>query len=228
MRNNLIISGGIFHPFDESSDALASVLDDLDIDSQRFDDVDAGLDRLRSGAFDLVTINALRWGMMTDDKYEPYRHEWAYRMPQSSRDSLTGFVQSGGALLGLHTASICFDDWPEWGELLGGAWVWGHSHHPPLGPVMARPSRVTHIVNRDIGRIEVDDEIYHNLRLQPDVVPLLVGECETGGEPQPVCWAREVGAGRVVYDALGHDAASINNPQHRQLLQQAAGWLLRI
>jgi type 1 glutamine amidotransferase len=35
-----------------------------------------------------------------------------------------------------------------------------------------------------------------------------------------------VGQGRVVYDALGHDGASLNHPTHAQLLRDAAQWAL--
>ena len=72
----------------------------------------------------------------------------------------------------------------------------------------------------------MNDEIYHCLKLEPDVMPLLEGECAAGDGPQPIVWAREFGKGRVFYDALGHDAASVNHAQHRQLLQRAAQWLL--
>ncbi len=226
MRTNVIISGGIFHPFDESSEALASLLREVGIESDIVGDVDAGIGLLSDRKADMVTINALRWGMMTADKYEPYRAEWAYRMPRSSRDKLTAFVSSGGALLGMHTASICFDDWPEWGELLGGCWQWGTSHHPPVGPVSARPTGYAHAVTKDIQPFELNDEIYHDLALEADVEPLLVGTCEACEGSQPICWARSFGNGRVVYDALGHDAASIEHPQHRKLLVQAAMWLL--
>ena len=174
----------------------------------------------------MVTVNALRWGMMTADKYEPFRAEWAYQTPQTSRDTLTQFVQSGAALFGLHTASICFDDWPEWGRLLGAQWQWGTSHHPPLGPVTVRPTANHHAISQGLNQFEMNDEIYHCLKLEPDVMPLLEGECAAGDGPQPIAWAREFGKGRVFYDALGHDAASVNDAQHRQLLQRAAQWLL--
>lgn len=225
MSENLIITGGIFHPFDELSRALCEVLEEVGIRSYITEDMDAGLQSLTSGSYGMLTINALRWGMMTADKYEPYRAEWAYRMPPSSRDALRNFVVSGGALLGMHTASICFDDWPEWGALLGGRWRWGVSYHPPLGPVSARPTMVSHAVTGGVEPFELTDEIYHDLELQPDVVPLVEGESPGGDGAQPVVWARSYGKGRVVYDALGHDAASINQPQHRRLLQQAARWL---
>lgn len=226
MHSNLIISGGIFHPFEESSAALADVLRGVGIESEVVVDVDRGLQALLDDDVDMLTINALRWGMQTGDKYAPYRAEWAYRMPQPSRDRLVNFVRGGGALLGMHTASICFDDWPEWGELLGGRWQWGVSHHPPLGPVSVSPTAHDHPVTRDIRPFDLTDEVYHDLALAADVVPLLVGECALSDGPQPVCWAREFGDGRVVYDALGHNAASLNESQHRRLLGQAARWLL--
>lgn len=226
MHKNLIISGGIYHPFADTSISLKEILGSIGIESEITEDVDAGIAALGQSGYDMVTFNALRWGMMTADKYEPFRAEWAYQTPQISRDSLMEFVESGGALLGLHTASICFDDWPGWGELLGGQWRWGESHHPPLGQVSVRPTSIQHAVSKGLTEFELNDEIYHALALEPDVVALLEGESPAGNGPQPVVWAREFGAGRVVYDALGHDAASISQPQHRQLLQQAAGWLL--
>lgn len=226
MSRNLIISGGIFHPFDESSAALADILAGSDIDSEITTDIDAAVARLAAGDIDLLTINALRWGMKTADKYEPYRAEWAYQAPATTRAGLTDFVRDGGALLALHTASICFDDWPGWGEIVGGRWIWGQSHHPPLAAVSARPTALAHPVTAGLEAFSLVDEVYHALELQPDVEPLLVAESEAGGARQPVCWARRFGTGRVVYDALGHDATSMKHPQHQRLLAQAARWLL--
>lgn len=225
MPRNLIITGGIFHPFEESSQALAEVLADAGIESETTFEMTAGLGSLAEGGYDMVTINALRWGMMTADKYEPYRDRWAYRLPEAAQQALTGFVRNGGALLGVHTASICFDDWPGWQQLLGGQWVWGESHHPPLGEVRAEPSGVSHPLMEGVAPFTVTDEVYHALSLAPDVVALL--EADTGDGAQPLVWAREVGRGRVVYDALGHDAASIEEPEHQRLLRQAGAWLVR-
>jgi type 1 glutamine amidotransferase len=39
-----------------------------------------------------------------------------------------------------------------------------------------------------------------------------------------VLWTHRYGAGRVVYDGLGHDAASLEHPVHRRLVQRAALW----
>ena len=41
---------------------------------------------------------------------------------------------------------------------------------------------------------------------------------------QPAVWTHRYGNGRAVYDSLGHDAASLQHPTHRRLLQRAALW----
>ncbi len=226
MPKNLILSGGIFHPFDESSQALTALLGELGIHSETVTDVDEAANRLHSGDFQMFTVNALRWGMMTADKYEPFRKQWAYQTPQSTRDAFTRFVQEGGALLGMHTASICFDDWPGWRDLLGGQWQWGTSHHPELGRVEATIVQHQHPVVHDASDFTLTDEVYHDLSPLSAVNILVHGLSANGGTTQPVLWTHNVGLGRVVYDALGHSAESIEHPQHKRILSNAARWLL--
>jgi type 1 glutamine amidotransferase len=39
-------------------------------------------------------------------------------------------------------------------------------------------------------------------------------------------WEREYGPATIFYDALGHDAASYDSPERRELLARSAHWLL--
>ena len=55
-----------------------------------------------------------------------------------------------------------------------------------------------------------------------------IAEHEEDGMRHPLIWAREVGASRVVYDALGHDTRSYDSPEHRELLTRALDWLSRV
>jgi type 1 glutamine amidotransferase len=218
---NVLLSGGIFHPFSETSAELAALLAPLGIETEIFEDVDEAVDALAGAA--LFTVNALRW-RMAGEKYDPHRDEWAFSLAEPKRERVASFVAGGGGLLGIHTASICFDDWPGWGELLGAAWIWGTSHHPPPGPFIAKPTAAGHPITRGIAAFEIEDEIYSALALEPDVVPLLASSEESGG--QPLLWARAVGRGRVVYDALGHDERALAHESHRRLLRRAALWSL--
>jgi type 1 glutamine amidotransferase len=172
---------------------------------------------------DLLSINALRWEMI-GEKYDPYRDTEAFTPSPSARSALQHYLTRGGALLGLHTASICFSDWPEWQSLLGGRWVWGSSWHPAPEPVTITIEPDT--VLSHLPAFTVHDELYSDLALEPDTTVLATGVSHAMVTPQPVIWQREVGQGRVVYDALGHDRASLNHPTHAQLLRDAAQWAL--
>jgi len=222
MAEHLIISGGIYHPFDETSAALAGLLEGHGIRCTITEDIEGALASL--GDYDLVTLNCIRWRMIQHEKYIPFRDEWAMELSQVGRDALTAHVQGGGGLLGLHTASICFDTWPEWKQLLGVAWQWGSSHHPDISDIKVEVNAAAHPIVDGIDDFEVHDEIYHHLAPADDAPGLLFAEADEGR--QPLMWARQVGAGRVVYDSLGHDAAAMFQPTHARILQRAALWSL--
>jgi uncharacterized protein len=223
---NLILYGGIFHPFKDSSKALAAQLNQVGIESEITDDIEAGLEQLATGCFHLLTINALRWNMEAE-KYDPYRDEWRFCLSASGRKIIDDFVSNGGGLIGLHTASICFEDWPTWSHILGAAWDWGHSFHPPAGAVDVIINDSAHPLTKGLPDFSIDyDEIYHQLKMETDVKCLLSAKANDDDGPQPLLWARDYGQGRVVYDALGHDANSVNHPLHSTILKRAARWVL--
>ena len=227
MAKNLILIGGIFHPFEEASEALADCLSGAGITSMITSDIEGGLAQLAAGdQFDLLTIYALRWRMTQHEKYVPYRDEWAFSLSPEGRAAIRSHVENGGGLLALHTASICFDDWPEWGHVLGGAWDWSRSFHPDLGLIRVNIASQNHPVTAGLGDFEVEDEIYHHLALRPGIEPLLSAEASREDGPQTIMWARDLDEGRVVYDALAHDAASSPNATHGRLLRRAALWAL--
>ena len=221
---NLILTGGIRHDFADNTEAVVALLLEVGIESVASEDIDAGILSLAREAFDLVTVMALRWPMAGDAKYAPYRTRWGYHMPEESRWTLQHYVDGGGGLFGLHTACLCFDDWDEWRQLLGGAWSWGRSFHPPRGPVMVEPTAARHALTRGLPEFSVEDEVFSALSLAEGVEPLMTARPAGGADGQPVVWARRYGAGRVAYDALGHDRSSLETESHRRLVQRCALW----
>ncbi|MFT5219534.1 MAG: hypothetical protein ACI87H_001671 [Gammaproteobacteria bacterium] len=220
---NLILTGGIRHDFVDNTAAVIELLDNIGISSEQTTDIDCGIERLATTAFDMVTIMALRWRMDGDQKYASLRDEYGYSMPTESRSTLTDFISQGGGLFGLHTACICFDDWAQWRYLLGGSWVWGQSFHPPLGPVSVSHTGPAHVLTTDIPAFNAVDEVYAGLDLAPDTVPLL-SACASDKTEAPVLWARQIDKGRVVFDALGHNRESLQHDVHGRLLQRCAAW----
>ncbi|MBF9033523.1 ThuA domain-containing protein [Rhodobacterales bacterium HKCCE2091] len=216
MTRNLVLSGGIFHPFAETSAMLAAILAEHGIESEVVA-VKDGLARLAGGEMpDMLTFNCLAWGMYQNAKYEPYRAEFAHETSEAERAALREHVATGKPLLAMHAAPICFDDWPDWGDLIGARWIWGQSGHPAPGPVS---------VDGPEGRFDIVDELYCGLDIAADAEVLATARAEVVAEPQPILLRRSTGGARVIFDALGHDERSFATAGHRAILAASARWL---
>lgn len=224
---NLILSGGINHDYEDTSAALAEEFAAAGFESFIFSDMNAAFDTIRNDRYDLITMNALRWRMLDDDKYIPDREQWAYEIGQRDRDILKAHLAAGGGLLGLHTSAICFDTWAEWPALLGAKWIWGESYHPPPARVRITHINQHHPSTKMLADFDVVDEVYHNIQPASDAVPLFATTSQEDGSEQTLAWAHQVGAGRVIYSSLGHDRASVKTKGHAQFLRNAALWCCR-
>lgn len=142
----------------------------------------------------------------------------------ATRRGLLAHVADGRPLLACHSSATSLQRLPEWEQVLGGVWVRGTTMHPPYSRAHVLIDTDAHPITADVPDFDVDDERYTHLRVSPSVTPLAWHEHE--GARHPLLWAHTTGRARVVYDALGHDAASYAAPEHRTLIAQAAAWLL--
>lgn len=223
---NLVITGGPLHDFPATTAALVALADAEGLASTVPLDPSAALDQLVDDpGWDLVTIDALLWRMPAE-RHAHLRDGWRFELDDRHADALLAHVEAGGALLAMHTAPICFDGDPRWRALLGAAWDWDRSHHPPLGPVRVRRTAAgaAHPITAAADDVDLVDEVYADLAIDDDVDPLLTSAVD--GVDQPVLWAREVGEGRVVVDLLGHDRPSLDHPAHAAVLRRALRWLV--
>ena len=219
----VIVSGGVAHDFPATSAELVRVLAEAGLRATVEEDVEAVLTGLGAGGDrPLVVINLLRWTMHVE-RYLHLRDEWSISLSGDARAGLFQHVHSGGGLLAMHGASICFDDWPGWRDLLGGVWDWDRSAHPALaGPVPVTVATDRHPIVAGVGDFEIVDEVYGFLDRADDAVGLM--SSPHSGTDHPLLWARTVGSGRVVYDALGHHVPSYAVPEHRRIVRRAARW----
>ena len=229
MTRIVVLAGGVPHAHDYAGigRALAATIATEGYDVAVVDRPELAAEAL-DGAAALV-VDAL-WWRMEGEVYSRWREEWAYSPSQDTRDALASFVAGGGGLLALHTASICFDDWPEWGAIVGGAWDWGRSSHPPASSVHPRVV-AEHPVVAGVATVmaehdDMRDEVYGGLALEDGIDVLATARRNPDDSDQPVVWAHRYGAGRVVYVGFGHDAESIEHPVTRRLVAQGLGWIL--
>jgi len=228
---NLLLAGGIHHPLEASAPSLSDALATLGIRTDVEEDIEAGCQRLAAGGYPLLTVSALRWQML-DARNDPHRKRWGLALSEGAREAIRQHLRGGGALLAMHTATICFDDWPQWGDILGARWVWGQSGHAPFGRVDVNfDAAPAGSIADALPAFECEDEVYEHMWMAPDVRPLAHARNQTtaSGSPggwTPALWTREWEGGRVVYDALGHNAKSLDHPVHRRLITRAAAWAL--
>lgn len=208
---NLILSGGISHPFVETSAFVAKHLATLGVQSDVLP-VRPGLARLGECQFDLLTVNALAFTMTQHEKYAPQREAYAFAITEPEKDAIRAHLETGGKLLGLHTAAICFDDWPEWQTHLGISWQWGVSSHPPPCPIHVQTS----------PQFETVDELYCGMSLHPDATVLATATCDDVPAPQPILLRHA----NAAYLALGHDQGAVSHPGYARLLTEAVQLLL--
>jgi hypothetical protein len=219
----VVLTGGVPHAHDfvAIGGALARIVAGTGESVVAVDHPDAAAAALTTDTTALV-VNGL-WWRMDNPGYEQWR-DHAYSPPAATREAVTSFVERGGGLLALHTATICFDDWPQWGRLLGGRWRWGVSSHPPRRPVRAELADGHPLTVGLSGELEIDDEVYGDL----DIGDVTVGGWARRHEhdpPQPIIWTHHYGAGRVAYDGFGHDERSLTAPTHRAIIERALAWV---
>ena len=232
MSRHLVLSGGPQHDFTSATAALVDIAASVGFattvvtEPAEFFSLLAAAETGRVAPWSIVTVQALRW-RMTADRYAAERATYAYDLTAENAARLDRHVVGGGGLLALHTAVICFDADPTWHRLVGGTWQWDRSWHPPSAAVCVQVTAAgaAHVIGDEPTEFVVTDEVYCELDVDADVVPLLSATVD--GVARPLLWAREVGRGRVVTDVLGHDATSIGHPRHQRVLANALRWAQR-
>ncbi|SEB03765.1 ThuA domain-containing protein [Leifsonia sp. 21MFCrub1.1] len=148
--------------------------------------------------------------------------------PTAQQQALSDAVRAGKGLVGIHGANIL--GWEGDGldpadrpmfELLGNGYLsHGPGHHEGRHTIEIVGE---HPITEGIADFELFDE-YYEFELADDDVQVLARRHRADGVEIPVMYAREAGAGRVVYLALGHDLRSWGEPPVRELVRRALLW----
>jgi type 1 glutamine amidotransferase len=150
------------------------------------------------------------------------------QFPTAQQEALAASVAAGKGLVGVHGANIL--GWEGDGvdpadrpyfELLGNRYLsHGPGHHEGRHTIEIVGE---HPITDGIEDFELFDE-YYEFEFADDDVQVLAQRHRADGVVIPVLYVRTVGAGRVVYLALGHDMRSWGEPPVRELVRRALAW----
>jgi len=163
-----------------------------------------------------ITKKPLKWGTKNLDAYDAvaFFTDGELDMDDSQKADLLSFVRDDGkGFIGIHSATITFTSWPEYGKMIGGYFdghPWGTFDAPLVVEDVDFPG-MRHLQ----AAFTMKDEIYQIknfsrdgvrvlMRLDASKIDLAKKEVHRKDTDFAVVWARNYGKGRVLYNGLGH------------------------
>nr|WP_255695639.1 PVC-type heme-binding CxxCH protein [Rhodohalobacter sp. 614A] len=131
--------------------------------------------------------------------------------------ALLNFVNNGGGLVAIHSASAMFPESDAYINLIGGAFK-AHG----TGTFSTKRLLPDHPAIQGVSSFESWDETYVHMKHNPDKEVLSVRV--EGQHEEPWTWVREQGDGRVFYTAWGHDQRTWGKEEFKQLIEQGVKW----
>lgn len=184
-----------------------------------------------------VTKRALKYEAKNLDQFDAvlFFTDGDLDMNESQKSDLLSFIRDDGkGFLGVHSATITFPSWPEYGRMLGGAFdghPWGQFDAPLIVEGQDFPG-----FGSLPASFTLKDEIYQIkgfsraesrvlLRLDQAKIDLKRRGVRAGIE-FPVAWCRTYGKGRVLYNGLGHRREVWEQPAYRDMWVESTKWIL--
>jgi type 1 glutamine amidotransferase len=155
--------------------------------------------------------------------------------PQQKADLLSFVHDDGKGFIGIHSATITFTEWPEYGEMIGGYFdehPWGTFDAPiivedPSFPGM-QPWGESFVLRDEIYQVRnySRDKVRVLMRLDASKLDLSKSTVHRTDHDFAVTWAKMYGKGRVYYSALGHPKDNWDDPRLQQMYTEAIKWAM--
>jgi type 1 glutamine amidotransferase len=154
---------------------------------------------------------------------------------QQKADFLSFIRDDGKGFIGVHSATITFTQWPEYGEMLGGYFdehPWNTFDAPILVEDPAFPG-----MQKFPASFTLRDEIYQFkaysreksrvlMRLDPSKLDLSGKRVHRTDQDFAVTWAKTYGKGRVFYSTLGHVPENWDRPDVQAMFVEGIKWAM--
>ena len=212
------------HPWQETTPVIKESLElDKRIKVEVSTDIE-DLARLDLGKYDFLVLNYCNW-------------EKPEGLSAGSKEAFVNYLKNGGGLLIIHFANGAWhyslpgaeaSDWPEFRKICRRMWDHqGTSAHDAFDTFSVHKTTVPHFITESIDSFETIDELYYNQAGDELIEPLLIAHSKNTGKDEPLVWIYNYGEGRIFQTLLGHNAASFNTPESKEILKRAALWVCK-
>ncbi|MBN1344480.1 MAG: DUF1080 domain-containing protein [Phycisphaerae bacterium] len=175
----------------------------------------------RTGDFEITQSKDLNeWLPDRIKKYDlVVIHTTGGKLEDAQADGLIQFVQSGGGVVGIHSASDSFKNSDKYWELIGGRFS-GHGH----GKFGVEIVDEWHPITVGVKAFEIEDEDYQHAYHPNAGIHVLAKKV---GDDRNMAWVKRIGKGRLVHLANGHGESAFKAPEFQRLLINAMYWAAR-
>lgn len=156
---------------------------------------------------------------------------------QKKADFLSFVHDDGKGFIGIHSATITFTGWPEYGEMIGGYFdehPWGTFDAPIVVEDSSFPGMQqwprSFILRDEIYQMKSfsRDKLHVLMSLDASKLDLANPRVHRTDRDFAVTWAKMFGKGRVYYTTLGHPDEVWDRPEMQQMITEAIKWALRL
>jgi type 1 glutamine amidotransferase len=143
-------------------------------------------------------------------------------LSDSQERGIVDFVNQGGALFGVHSATVADEQHVAYIDLIGGRFT----HHSPYQEFQVTIEEKEHPITSGLDDFMIHDELYV-LDREPEGARVLATALWEG-RAQPLVYVKGHGQGWVLYNALGHDEAAFDHPAFQKLVVQGLDWACQV
>ncbi|MGO9112766.1 MAG: ThuA domain-containing protein [Thermoguttaceae bacterium] len=161
--------------------------------------------------------------------YTTYPNMVGHRWPAETEKAFLDYIAAGHGLVLFHAASTAWNDWPEFGDLIGMTWQKDTSAHGDYHSFTVTIVDREHPVTRGMEDFQhVKDELYHR-QLKHATAHVLASAFSAKsmrgtGNDEPMIVVTEHGRGRVFHNAMGHDTRSMSGVAWQTLMLRGTEW----
>lgn len=228
-----VLTGGPYHPVAQQFGVVQELLGDrasvVECDGA------SAFDRLEE--CDLFVAGGLHWTGLADRGIQEAERPWLdgvrrHYLPPSEEQkrAFVDYVSSGRPVLAWHGGTGSFDDWPEFGRLLGFRWIWGTTAHSKYGHWHVDVEPTGHPVVAGVEGYDIVDELYYDVEVTPGLETAVHATAKYEGRTLPMVvtaeGGRAPGAGRTAFLANGHDMRAFDAQAFLLVVVNTIDWLL--